>query len=111
MQLINRNLSSKIEFTKPFELSSDSISRINEDCLYLNIYAPIDEFNLVRKKPILIIIHGGDMTGASSLDIQDPSIFSSITDTIVVTFNYRLGIFGFIHINGNEGNYKLNINL
>jgi para-nitrobenzyl esterase len=104
MQLINKNISAKLEFTKPFELSEDSISNISEDCLYLNIYAPVDDNFMIKKKPILFVIHGGDgNTGTGALDITEPSIFVTFTDTIVVTINYRLGIFGFLSLNGNDG--------
>jgi len=104
MQLINEKLNPKLEFSKPFELAKNSTSSINEDCLFLNIYAPVDDNFMVKKKPILFIIHGGDgTTGTGSLDIHEPSVFSSITDTIVITFNYRIGIFGFLKIDNDQG--------
>lgn len=110
MQLINMKLSSNLEFSKPYELAKDSSSRISEDCLYLNIYAPANDDFMIKKKPIMVVIHGGDgPTGSGSLDINEPSVFVTTTDTIVVTFNYRLGIFGFLRldddddIQGNQG--------
>lgn len=104
MQLIHEKLSPKLEFSKPFELAKNSTSSISEDCLFLNIYAPVDDNFMIKKKPILFIIHGGDeTTGTGSLDIHEPSVFSSLTDTIVVTFNYRIGIFGFLRIDNDEG--------
>lgn len=36
--------------------------------------------------------------GSGSLDIQEPSVFVVMTDTIVVTFNFRLDIFGFLKL-------------
>ncbi len=109
MQLINKNVTSQLEFTKLFELAVDSSIKTSEDCLFLNIHAPIDEDYMIKKKPVLFVIHGGDgTTGTGSLDIQEPSVFASMTNTIVVTFNYRLGIFGFLNINGEEGKLKWN---
>lgn len=103
MQLVNQKLSEKLEFSHPYELAKDSISQTSEDCLFLNIYAPEKDF-ATKKKPILIVIHGGDgTTGTGSLDIQEPSVFAAMTNTIVVTFNYRLGIFGFARIEGDKG--------
>ena len=107
MQLINKNVTSQLEFTKLFELAVDSSIKTSEDCLFLNIHAPIDEDYMIKKKPILFVIHGGDgTTGTGSLDIQEPSVFASMTNTIVITFNYRLGIFGFLNINGEESKLK-----
>lgn len=110
MQMIRMKISEKIEFSKPYELAKNSTSRTSEDCLFLNIYAPIDDEFMVKKKAIMIVIHGGDGTvGTGSLDIHEPSVFVSVTDTIVVTFNYRLGILGFLRIDdddeitGNQG--------
>ena len=106
MQLINKKLSDKLKFSHPYELADDSISKPSEDCLYLNIYVPKKDFK-IKKKPILIVIHGGDgTTGTGSLDIQEPSVFAAMTNTIVVTVNYRLGIFGFLQIEGNNGNFN-----
>lgn len=103
MQLFNKKISQNLEFTLPFELKKDSISKISEDCLYLNIYAPASDDFMVKKKPIMVVIHGGDgTTGSGSLDIHEPSIFATMTNTIVVTFNYRLGAFGFLRIEGSD---------
>ena len=64
----------------------------SEDCLFLNIYAPV-----VRSKPtpVMVWIHGGGfMTGSSDYYISDT--LSAYGGVIVVTFNYRLAIFGFL---------------
>ena len=49
----------------------------------------------------MVVFHGGDGTG--SLDIHEPSAFVTLTDTIVITFNYRIGIFGFLNIENEDG--------
>lgn len=107
MQLVNMQISSNLEFSKPYELAKNSTSNISEDCLYLNIYVPKsddDDNDDSKKKAIMFIIHGGDgTTGSGSLDIHEPSVFATLTNTIVVTINYRLGIFGFLKINENDG--------
>lgn len=103
MQIINRNLTDRFEFTNVLGISKNSTSKISEDCLYLNIYIPADVY-LVKTRnneraPIVVFFHGGDGEMGSGLnDIYDPSIFASMTGTIFITINYRLGIFGFLYL-------------
>ena len=68
----------------------------SEDCLYLNIFAP-KEIPENEKLPVMFWIHGGSNTiGTSSL--YDPSVLAASQKVIVVTLNYRLGLFGwFLH--------------
>ena len=68
----------------------------SEDCLYLNIFAP-KEIAENEKLPVMFWIHGGSNTiGTSSL--YDPSVLAASQKVIVVTLNYRLGLFGwFLH--------------
>lgn len=71
-------------------------TNMSEDCLYLNIWSPsIDH----KKRPVLVWIHGGAfITGSGSSLIYDGSAFAKNGDVVVVTFNYRLGILGFLHL-------------
>ena len=67
----------------------------SEDCLYLNVFAPVVSSNL----PVLIWIHGGAFIGGSAQDNQnDLKKFSSQTNIIVVSIAYRLSIFGFLYM-------------
>jgi carboxylesterase type B len=86
---------------------SDQVNS-SEDCLYLNIYTPYKSYlkyvsnnNQSDLLPILINMQ-------SSLE-YDGLIMSLVSDTIVVTINYRSGVFGFLYINGTEakGNQAL----
>ena len=82
----------------------------SEDCLYLNIWAP-DNNN--EKKPVFFWIFGGGLSaGEGSTDTYDGSEFAKNGDVIVVTFNYRVGIFGgffnFAALPGMEGKYEVN---
>lgn len=70
----------------------------SEDCLYLNIWSPTrcccDSLN---KLPVLVWIHGGGFfTGSSNVDIYDGSTLAAFGEAVVVSMNYRLGIFGFL---------------
>lgn len=78
----------------------------SEDCLVLNVYAPQD----FKPKPVMVWIHGGGFkTGSSETDLHGPEYLLS-EDIVLVTFNYRLGILGFLRfedsslgISGNAG--------
>ena len=75
-------------------LGSSTIE-MSEDCLGLNIFTPSGD--AVRKKPVLFWIHGGAYTnGTGSSGWYDGSRLTSHGDVVVVTINYRLGIFGFM---------------
>ncbi|XP_060248202.1 carboxylesterase 1C-like isoform X2 [Meriones unguiculatus] len=78
----------------------------SEDCLYLNIYSPADLTN-GSLLPVMVWIHGGGFVsgGASS---YDGVVLSAHENVVVVTIQYRLGIWGFFstgdeHSPGNWG--------
>lgn len=63
-----------------------------EDCLYLNVWTK----DLDGKKPVIFWIHGGGFEiGAGSWPKYDGSSLA-LKNAVVVTFNYRLGPFGFL---------------
>jgi len=63
----------------------------NEDCLYLNIYTAAKAAS--ERRPVMVWIHGGALvTGAGSLYNGEALAKKGV---VVVTVNYRLGIFGF----------------
>jgi para-nitrobenzyl esterase len=63
----------------------------NEDCLYLNVFTP----DLKGKLPVLVWIHGGGYVDGASND-YDPTKLVTKGKLVVVTFNYRLNLFGFL---------------
>ncbi|XP_047384589.1 liver carboxylesterase 1-like isoform X2 [Sciurus carolinensis] len=80
--------------------------KFSEDCLYLNIYTPAD---LTKRSslPVMVWIHGGGLVvgGAST---YDGLVLSAHENVVVVTIQYRLGIWGFFstgdeHCSGNWG--------
>ena len=80
---------------------------LSEDCLILNVYVPTDTSS-TGKKAVMIWIHGGSyLTGTGML--YDGAYLASIGQVIIVTINYRLGVFGFMSIgNGTmTGNYGI----
>jgi carboxylesterase type B len=68
----------------------------NEDCLYLNVYAPPRRD---RRLPVLVMIHGGGLTTGAG-DQHDGSLIVNTDHIIVVSINYRLGPFGFLDLPG-----------
>ncbi len=64
---------------------------MSEDCLYLNIYAPLPKSNKSKLLPVYIFIHGGTFISGAGSDF-DPSFAVGLSNIIVVTINYRLGI-------------------
>jgi para-nitrobenzyl esterase len=81
-------------------------SSTNEDCLYLNVFTP----SLKGSNPVLVWIHGGGNIDGETADYDASKLANSPSSpTVVVTINYRLGLFGFIsetHL-GTHGNYGL----
>lgn len=70
----------------------------SEDCLYLNVYADKQTLRAAQqageKLPVFVWIHGGSLWVGESGD-YDPRKLASQGEAIVVTINYRLGMFGF----------------
>ena len=66
----------------------------SEDCLYLNVWTR--RCDALAKRPVMVWIHGGGFFGgAGSEDGYDGSHLA-LRDVVLVTFNYRLGAFGFL---------------
>ena len=78
----------------------------SEDCLYLNIFAP----NSISPKgkagyPVLFWMHGGVYRSGSGTETTFDGTSFALKGVIVVTINYRLGIFGFLKTASMNGNY------
>ena len=70
------------------------VSEQSEDCLYLNVWTRSCDPR--AKQPVMIWIHGGgNLGGAGTEDAYDGGRLSERGVT-TVTFNYRLGAFGFL---------------
>ncbi|KLU89461.1 acetylcholinesterase [Magnaporthiopsis poae ATCC 64411] len=66
-----------------------------EDCLYLNVWAPLGASE--KSLPVVVWIHGGGFTeGGGDVAYQIPAKWVQRSQKhIVVGINYRLGLFGF----------------
>jgi para-nitrobenzyl esterase len=66
----------------------------SEDCLYLNVWTAAGSAK--ERRPVMVWIHGGALTrGSGSTRTYDGESLAR-KGVVVVTINYRLGIFGFL---------------
>jgi para-nitrobenzyl esterase len=65
----------------------------NEDCLYLNVFTTGDAPRRHERRPVMFWIFGGGFYGGAANDYDMSALVKS--GTVVVSVNYRLGIFGF----------------
>jgi len=90
---------------------SQQYPEMSEDCLSLNVWAPAD----ARGAPVLVWIHGGSLTTGSSREAVYDGAALARRGIVVVSINYRLGIFGYLahpelsreSAQGISGNYGL----
>ncbi len=83
-----------------------------EDCLYLNVWTP--RWPVLSPLPVMVWIHGGGNVAGSTADPVYDGESLAHHGVIVVSMNYRLGVFGFLafpelsresphHVSGNYG--------
>jgi para-nitrobenzyl esterase len=87
-------------------------ARSSEDCLYLNVWTP--RWPMRSRTAVMVWIHGGgNFAGAGSDSVFDGESLAR-HGVVLVTVNYRLGVFGFFahpeltkesprHVSGNYG--------
>ncbi|XP_001360806.2 esterase B1 [Drosophila pseudoobscura] len=82
---------------KPMQRNSITMSAEgSEDCLYLNVYAK--RLDSPKPLPVMVWIFGGGFQiGGASRDLYGPDYFMK-HDVILVTFNYRVGVLGFLSL-------------
>ncbi len=87
----------------PQRAGNSGASSDNEDCLYLNVWTP--EPAATTPRPVMVWFHGGgNVTGSTGAGIPFPGypghfydghLLAQERNVVVVTVNYRLGVFGF----------------
>lgn len=77
-------------------LGKSDATPTDEDALLLNVFTPaLDD----AARPVMLWIHGGAFTaGAGSIPWYSGANLARGGDVVVVTINYRLGVFGFLHL-------------
>ena len=77
-----------------------SATEMSEDCLTLNVWAPIQEDGNVYPPgslPVMVFIHGGGfVVGSANTNLYEGTTLSWAANATLVTLNYRLGAFGFL---------------
>ena len=68
-----------------------------EDCLYLNVWKADDG---KKNKPVMVWIHGGAFTAGGTVEPREEgtNFVKENPDAIVISIEYRLGVFGFLHL-------------
>jgi para-nitrobenzyl esterase len=68
----------------------------SEDCLTLNVWRPADTR---ENLPVIVFAYGGsNISGYSADPVYDGAALARRAGAVVVTLNYRLGIFGFFNL-------------
>lgn len=74
------------------------VTEQSEDCLYINVYSPLNASS--NPLPVLLFIHGGAWQMGAGSDYDPTFIMNTAAANgqplIVATLNYRLNIFGFL---------------
>jgi len=76
----------------PFD-SAPSDQPKSEDCLVLNVWAPATRPSAAV--PVMVWVHGGGFVQGSGTSLVYDGVSLAQRGVVVVTFNYRLGRFGF----------------
>ena len=87
--------------------------KMSEDCLFLNVFVPSSQ-QANAKLPVMVWIHGGGYFAGSGSEPRQTGEVLPTHGVILVTLNYRLGVFGFLATpelakegHGSAGNYGL----
>ena len=77
----------------------------DEDCLWLNVFTR--DLVVSKKRPVIVWIHGGNFARGSAAEYDPDYLLDE--DVVLVTINYRLGMFGFLSTESQEapGNYGM----
>ncbi len=65
----------------------------DEDCLYLNVWSPAK--NIGEHRPVMVWIHGGGFQFGTSRDPRTDGALLAAKGVVLVSINYRIGVFGF----------------
>jgi para-nitrobenzyl esterase len=79
---------------KPWTYEFMTHGDISEDCLYLNVWTTAK--SAPEKRPVFVYLYGGGFSeGSAAVPVYDGEGLAK-KGLVVVTINYRLGLFGFL---------------
>jgi len=67
---------------------------VSEDCLYLNVWTPARSSR--ERLPVLVYLHGGGFVAGDGSEPRYDGESMARHGVVMVTLNYRLGVFGFL---------------
>ena len=83
----------------------------NEDCLFANVWAPSGTAP-GDGKPVMVWLHGGAyVLGSSSQPLYDGRRLAGSGDVVIVSLNYRIGVFGFLDLSQLGGGDRFDSNI
>ena len=83
-----------VEERKPWTHEFMTHGDISEDCLYLNVWTGAQ--SPAEKRPVYVYLYGGGFSeGSAAVPVYDGGGLAK-KGLIVVTFNYRVGVLGFL---------------
>lgn len=82
-----------IDYVKEFYAAGDPLR--SEDCLYLNVWTPAPG-KTGERLPVALWIHGGAYMQGFGHEIEFDGMEYAKRGVILVTINYRLGLFGYL---------------
>src|ERR1700722_19371439 len=105
-------LCAQVQNSSPHAARITSAHLSQEDCLYLNVWAPA--WDGKSQNPVMVYIHGGGNLGGGGSDATYDGESLARHGVVLVSLNYRLGPFGFFshpaltresphHASGNQG--------
>lgn len=83
----------------PQDAGTLAVPSLNEDCLYLNVFTPPPG---KQPRPVMVWLHGGGFHSGDGAQYEAHRLASE-GGVVVVTVNYRLGVFGFFGLPGLPG--------
>lgn len=84
----------------------------SEDCLFLDVYAPTPTTGTYGSHPVYVFFQGGGFNSMSAPNMDANRLINAgAHDIVVVTFNYRVGPYGFLASKEVKQNGDLNVGL
>jgi para-nitrobenzyl esterase len=86
---------------QPVDPSQTLYQNQSEDCLTLNVWTPSADR---QKRPVMVWVHGGGWVYEGTEDpLYNGAHLAARGDVVVVSMEYRLGVFGFSHFDDIPG--------
>jgi para-nitrobenzyl esterase len=83
-----------VQERKPWTWEFMTHGEVSEDCLYLNVWTAAA--SAAERRPVFVYIYGGAFSeGSGAVPVYDGEGLAA-KGLVVVTFNYRLGVLGFL---------------